>query len=193
AERIRESHAVIASQWLDRLRELLPVGSNEIFPTNELLDHIPALIRDVSEYVRAPEAESVAANTAVLAKAQELGRLRYAQKASVHQLLQEYRILGAILAQFVKEQVVLLRVPPAAPDTLDVLARLQESVGVLLQTTVDTFVAAYADTIARQRRASKASAAWSVMNCGSRSGRSSTRRNCWKPRSTTCSENAAWG
>lgn len=150
AERIRESHAVIASQWLDRLRELLPVGSNEIFPTTELLDHIPSLIRDVSEYVRAPETESVAANTAVLAKAQELGRLRYAQKASVHQLLQEYRILGAILSGFVREQVVLLRLPPSAPDTLDVLARLQESVGVLLQTTVDTFVAAYADTIARQ-------------------------------------------
>ncbi len=150
AERIRESHAVIAGQWLDRLRELLPVGSNEIFPTDALLDHIPGLIRDVSEYVRAPEAESVVANTAVLAKAQDLGRLRYAQQASVHQLLQEYRILGSLLAEFVREQVVLLRVPPAAPDTLDVLARLQESVGVLLQTTVDTFIAAYAETIARQ-------------------------------------------
>lgn len=150
AARIRDNHAVIAGQWLDRLRSVVPVGSNEIFPTGELLDHIPALVRELAEYVRTPERESVAANTDVLAKAQELGQLRYAQQASVHQLLQEYRMLGAILSEFVKDQVASLGVPPSAPETLDVLTRLQQGVGVLLQTTVDTFVAAYADTIERQ-------------------------------------------
>ena len=70
AERIRSNHGVIASRWLERLRELLPVGTNEIFPSTDLLDHIPALIQELSEYVRMPETESVAANTAVLAKAQ---------------------------------------------------------------------------------------------------------------------------
>lgn len=150
AERIRTNHGVIASRWLERLRELLPIGTSEIFPSADLLDHIPSLIQELSDYVRMPEAESVAANTTVLAKAQELGRLRHAQRASVHQLLQEYRILGSILTGFVREQVDLLQLSPTAPDTLNVLARLQESVGVLLQTTVDTFVAEYADTITRQ-------------------------------------------
>ncbi len=150
AERMRSAHATIAARWLERLRALLPIESNEIFPTDHLLDHIPALIRELADFVRVPEAESVAANTAVLAKARELGQLRYAQQASVHQLLQEYRLLGAILSSFVKEHVTLLGLPPSAPETLDVLTRLQEGVGVLLQTTVDTFVAEYAETIARQ-------------------------------------------
>jgi signal transduction histidine kinase len=150
AERMRGAHAAIATRWLERLRALLPVESNDIFPTDHLLDHIPGLIRELAEFVRVPEAESFAANTAVLAKARELGQLRYEQQASVHQLLQEYRLLGAILSSFVKEQVALLGIPPNARETLDVLTRLQEGVGVLLQITVDTFVAEYDETIARQ-------------------------------------------
>jgi signal transduction histidine kinase len=150
AERMRSAHAAIASRWLERLRALLPVESNDIFPSDNLLDHIPGLIRELAEFVRTPETESFAANTAVHAKARELGELRYEQQASVHQLLQEYRLLAAILSSFVKEQVELLGIPPNAPETLTVLTRLHEGVGVLLQITVDTFVAAYAETIARQ-------------------------------------------
>ncbi len=150
AERIRAAHQVIAARWLERLRALLPVEANEVFPGPELLDHIPALIRELAEYVRTPEENGVAANTSILVKARALGELRYAQRASVHQLLQEYRLLGAVLLAFVKEEVERLHLPPSAPETLDALTRLHEAVGVLLQTTVDTFVAAYAETIARQ-------------------------------------------
>jgi signal transduction histidine kinase len=150
AERIRAAHEYIAARWLERLRVLLPVDTNEVFPGPELLDHIPALIRELAEYVRTPQQNGVAANTAVLLKARELGELRYAQRASVHQLLQEYRLLGSVLLAFVKEEVDRLHLPPSAPETLDVLTRLHEAVGVLLQTTVDTFVTSYADTIARQ-------------------------------------------
>jgi signal transduction histidine kinase len=150
AERIRAAHELIAARWLERLSALLPVDANEVFSGQELLDHIPALIRELAEYVRTPEQDGVAANTSILVKARELGELRYAQRASVHQLLQEYRLLGAVLLAFVREEVARLHLPPSAPETLDALARLHEAVGVLLQTTVDTFVAAYADTIARQ-------------------------------------------
>jgi signal transduction histidine kinase len=150
AERIRAAHELIAARWLERLRALLPVDANEIFPGPELLDHIPALIRELADYVRAPEQRGVAANTAILVKARELGEMRYAQSASVHQLLQEYRLLGAVLLAFVKEEIDRLPFQPSASDAIDVLTRLHDGVGVLLQTTVDTFVAAYSDTIARQ-------------------------------------------
>ena len=56
--------------------ELLSLEPNEVFPTKELLDHIPTLIREVANYVRAPEAEAVGANTAIITKAQELGAPR---------------------------------------------------------------------------------------------------------------------
>ena len=147
ADRIRAEHLTIAARWLERLRGMLPVESNEVFPTDDLLDHIPALIQELAAYVRAPEAEAVVANTAVISKAQELGELRHSQAASVHQLLSEYRLLGAILANFVQDELQQLGVTPDAGDAVEVFRRLNEATWLLMQTTVNTFVAEYTTTI----------------------------------------------
>ena len=69
-----ECHA-LAGQWLARLNELLPVAFNDIFPSEQLLDHIPLLVTEVAAYLRAPAEEEIAANAAVIAKARELGLL----------------------------------------------------------------------------------------------------------------------
>jgi len=148
AERIRAEHVSISARWLDRLRAFLSLDANDVFPTDRLLDHIPALIHEVGGYVSAPEAESVAANTAVISKAQELGALRHSQRASVHQLLAEYRLLGGILTTFVEEEIERLGVAPAATEAIAVLRRLNEALWTLMQTTVDTFVLEYTRTIA---------------------------------------------
>jgi signal transduction histidine kinase len=148
AERISAEHVSISARWLERLRAFLSVDANDVFPTDRLLDHIPMLIREVSAYVRAPEEESVAANTAVISKAQELGALRHAQRASVHQLLAEYRLLGGILTTFVEEEIRRLGIAPAASEAIAVLRRLNEAIWTLMQTTVDTFVSEYTRTIA---------------------------------------------
>ena len=84
ARRIRAEHIPISARWLERLRGLLTVHENEVFPTDHLLDHIPSLIQDIADYIRAPETEAVVANTWITTKAQELGKLRHAQRASVH-------------------------------------------------------------------------------------------------------------
>src|SRR3954451_24209562 len=102
--RMRAEHESLASRWLDRLNELLPVAVNEVFPTRALLDHIPALILEIAEYLAFSEADEFATNTFVLDKARELGELRYDQRASVHQLLREYRVLDAILVTFVEHE-----------------------------------------------------------------------------------------
>jgi len=148
AERIKAEHVSLSARWLERLRGLLSVDANEVFPTDHLLDHIPALIREVAGYLRAPEIDAVAANTAIIAKAQELGELRHAQQASVHQLLAEYRLLGRILANFVQEELGRLGLSPSAAEAMEVLRRLNDALWILMQTTVNTFVAAYGDTIA---------------------------------------------
>jgi signal transduction histidine kinase len=147
AERIRAEHIAISARWLERLRGLLSVDSNDVFPTERLLDHIPALIQELATYVRSPTAEAVVANTSVITKAQELGELRHAQAASVHQLLAEYRLLGGILANFVQSELQQLGVSPAAGEAVEVLRRLNEAIWLLMQTTVNTFVAEYTRTI----------------------------------------------
>jgi signal transduction histidine kinase len=147
AERISAEHVAISARWLERLRGLLTVEANEVFPTEQLLDHIPALIQDVADYIRSPEAEAVAANTSITAKARELGQLRHTQRASVHQLLAEYRLLGNILTSFVKEELERIGISPSASEAIEVLRRLNDAVWILMQTTVDTFVSEYTATI----------------------------------------------
>jgi signal transduction histidine kinase len=147
AARIRAEHVRISARWLERLRGLLTVEANEVFPSEQLLDHIPALIQDVAEYIRSPETEAVAANTSITAKARELGQLRHTQRASVHQLLAEYRLLGNILTSFVEEELERIGIAPSASEALEVVRRLNGAVWILMQTTVDTFVSEYSATI----------------------------------------------
>jgi signal transduction histidine kinase len=147
AERISAEHLSISARWLERLRDLLTVEANEVFPTEHLLDHIPALIQDVAHYIRSPATEAVAANTSITMKAQELGELRHLQRASVHQLLAEYRLLGNILTVFVQEELERLGIAPAASEAIEVLRRLNDAIWILMQTTVNTFVSQYTSTI----------------------------------------------
>jgi len=150
AERIRLADRDLSARWLDQLKELLPVDVNDIFPTDQILDHIPSLIREIADYVAAEAPDSIAANTAIQSKAQELGVLRFEQQASVHQLLREYRILGSVIAQFVNDDVKTLPSGTPPSEAVLTLTRLSDSVFVLLQITVDTFVGRYTERIEEQ-------------------------------------------
>jgi signal transduction histidine kinase len=147
AGRIRAEHVAIAARWLERLQGLLTVEANDVFPTEQLLDHIPALIQHVADYIRSPATEAATADTVMVAKAQELGALRHAQQASVHQLLAEYRLLGSILTHFVQEELDRLEGAPAASEVVEVLRRINDAIWILMQTTVNTFISEYIGTI----------------------------------------------
>jgi signal transduction histidine kinase len=121
-----------------------------VFPSDSLLDHIPSLIVDISNYVRAPEAEAIAANTLVIDKAKELGAMRHQQRASLHQVLREYQLLGAILMRFVQDESTRLMLTPTPEECMSVVARLHQAVNVLSQETVETFVGLYTTTITAQ-------------------------------------------
>lgn len=150
ADRIEENHRTLAARWFERLVSLLPVEAREIFPTNSLLDHIPSVIAEIGECVRRPDEVAAAANTSLTDKARELGNLRHGQRASLHQVLREYQILGDVLVAFVLDELTSLSVAPDARRAVFVVARLQQAVNALCQTTVETFVALYTETITDQ-------------------------------------------
>jgi signal transduction histidine kinase len=150
AARMRSEHRNLATRWFDRLLGLLPVGARDIFPTESLLDHVPALILEISEYLRQPEDQAIASNTAILGKASELGALRYAQRASLHQVLREYQILGGVLVAFVMEELEKAGASPSPPEAVQLVSRLYLAVDVLSQATVEAFVGLYTRTIAEQ-------------------------------------------
>ena len=150
AQRMQVEHRALATRWFERLLDLLPVDARDVFPTDSLLDHIPALIVEISEYLRQPAEDSIAANTAILDKARELGALRHAQRASLHQLLREYQVLSGVLVAFVLAEMERLGATPPATEAVALVSRLHQAVDVLSQSTVESFVALYTQTIADQ-------------------------------------------
>jgi signal transduction histidine kinase len=151
AERMRIEHRALAARWFERLLDILPVDARDIFPTESLLDHIPALILEISAYLKHPEEDAIASNTTILEKARELGALRHSQRASLHQLLREYQVLAAILVTFVMEEMDRMGVAPPARDSVHVVSQLHQAVNVLSQATVESFVTLYMQTITEQR------------------------------------------
>ena len=144
---VAAERSVLAARWLKRLNELLLVEPNAVFPSDQLLDHIPTLIAEIAAYVKAPADEEIAANAAVIEKARELGVLRHEQRASVHQLLREYEILGELLEAFVVDETERLGLHPTAAECFAVLRRITRAIRTLMRTTVDTFVSEYTRTI----------------------------------------------
>jgi len=148
--RMRIEHQQLAARWFTRLLDLVPVNARDVFPTESLLDHVPALIVEISHYVCQPQAEAIASNTAILKKASELGALRHAQRASLHQVLREYQLIGGVLVSFVLEELERTSASPTASETVQLVSRLHDAVDVLSQATVEAFVGLYTQTIADQ-------------------------------------------
>ena len=150
AARMIAEHRTLAGRWFERLLDILPVDARDVFPTESLLDHVPALILEIGGYLREPEEEAIAANSALLGKARELGALRHAQRASLHQVLREYQLLSGILVAFVLEELERAGGTPTAAEGVRIVQRLHQAVNVLSQATVEAFVTLYMDTIAHQ-------------------------------------------
>jgi signal transduction histidine kinase len=150
-ERMRSEHTVIASRWLSRLAALLPVEPNDVFPSDHLLDHIPELVAEVADYIGAPANEEIAANAEVIAKARELGRLRYSQHASLHQIMREYRVFASVLTAFIREELTGTPYVPTG-EVVDVMSRLHHAMNVLEQSTLDAFIERYSEVVSEQRQ-----------------------------------------
>ena len=69
ADRIEAAHQMLASRWPEQLKPLIPVAPNDIFPGNQILGQVPALIVQLAAFFRAPAEEAIAANAVVTGKA----------------------------------------------------------------------------------------------------------------------------
>jgi signal transduction histidine kinase len=109
AIRLRASRNELTARWLERIVARVSVDPNRIFPTDELLNHVPLLIDGIAAYMEDPGA-TVNFEAPVVGKAMELGALRYAQGFDAYEILKEYEILGGILFSY------LAREADAMPD-----------------------------------------------------------------------------
>jgi signal transduction histidine kinase len=139
ASRLRSARAELTTRWLERISARVAIDRDRVFPGEELLDHIPLLIDGIADYVEDP-ADEVAADAPVVAKAMELGELRYTQGFDAYQLFKEYELLGGVLFAFLASAVDEIDQPCRRSELLQCAHRVFHAVAIIQQATTTHFL-----------------------------------------------------
>jgi signal transduction histidine kinase len=102
SDRLRAAKQELVSQWLERINARVAISRKKVFPTHELLNHVPLLVEGLAGYLRRPE-KDIDDEAPVVAKAMELGALRHQQGFDAYEILKEYEMLGEIIFDFLTD------------------------------------------------------------------------------------------
>ena len=139
ATRLRVSKRELTEQWLSRIAARVSLDKNRLFPTDDLLDHVPLLIEGVADYVENPASE-IGVDMPVVAKAMELGQLRHKQGFDAYEILKEYEFLGGILFSFFASVVKEFPDPCEKSELMSCGSRLYRAVTIIQQATMTHFL-----------------------------------------------------
>ncbi len=139
AERMREHKDELTQRWLDRISVRVTMDPNEIFPTEAILDHVPMLLEGIADYIEQPE-KPLMADVPVVAKAMELGALRFSQGFDEYELLKEYEIFGGILFSFLSRIADEIDEPCSRGELLACAHRLFLAITMIEQATVTHYL-----------------------------------------------------
>lgn len=149
AQTLRDNCRDLVRRWLERIVDRVTLDPNRVFPTDELLDHVPLLIEGIADYLEDP-VEEITADVPVVAKAMELGELRHAQGFDAHEIMKEYELLGGILFHCLIRAVGHIEEPCSRSELLSCAHRLFRAIAVIQQVTTDHFLR-LADERVRER------------------------------------------
>ncbi len=152
AARLRASREELTGRWLVRIAERVSLRPNRVFPTEDLLDHMPLLLLGIADYLENP-AMPVSADPPVIAKAMELGALRHSQGFDQHEILKEYELLGGILYAFLASIVDEIELECTRPELLVCAQRVFLAIALIQQATTTQYLRlARADIAEREER-----------------------------------------
>ncbi|MDQ2667936.1 MAG: sensor histidine kinase [Gemmatimonadota bacterium] len=104
ANRMRASRSEIVGRWLERILARVAIEPRRVFPTDELLNHVPILIDGIADYLE--HGETAAEGSVPLdAKAMELGALRHSQGFDAYEILKEHELLANILYNLMRQEL----------------------------------------------------------------------------------------
>jgi signal transduction histidine kinase len=115
------------------------INPNLIFPTQEILDHVPLLVDGIADYLEDP-ADEISADAGVVGKAMELGEMRHEQGFDVYEILKEYEILGGVLFDFLIKTADTIDEPCTRGELLVCGHRVFRSIVVIQQFTTTHFL-----------------------------------------------------
>lgn len=139
ATRIRAAREDLTRRWLDRIAARVAIDPNRIFPTDELLNHVPLLMDGIAAYLE-DSADEISADMPVIDKAIELGELRFSQGFGAHEILKEYEILGGVLFAFLIRSVDEMEEPCTRGELLACGHRLFRGVSVIQHATTTHYL-----------------------------------------------------
>jgi signal transduction histidine kinase len=139
ADRMRGSRDDLTRRWLDRIGARVSLDPNRIFPTDALLDHVPLLILGIADYIENP-GKVILSDVPVVAKAMELGELRFEQGFDEYELLKEYEIFGGILFSFLSRIADGIEEPCSRGELLACAHRLFLAVALIQQATLTHYL-----------------------------------------------------
>ncbi|HUQ98970.1 MAG TPA: sensor histidine kinase [Gemmatimonadaceae bacterium] len=139
SDSLRSAKQELVTQWLDRISARVAISTRRVFPTHELLNHVPLLIEGVAGYLKRPERD-IDSKAPVVAKAMELGALRHNQGFDAYELLKEYEMLGEIIFDFLAATAT--QIPDDIPraDFLACWQRVSQAIELIRQATVSHFL-----------------------------------------------------
>jgi signal transduction histidine kinase len=136
---LRTAKQELVTQWLERISARVAISTKRVFPTHELLNHVPLLIEGIAGYLKRPERD-IDSKAPVVAKAMELGALRHAQGFDAYELLKEYEMLGEIIFDFLADAAD--QMPEEVPRRhfLACWQRVSQAIELVRQATVSHFL-----------------------------------------------------
>src|SRR5688500_1370228 len=144
AEERRARRNDIVRRWLERISARVTLKDNDVFPTDELLNHVPLLIDGVAAFLEHPEGQLDTA-APVTAKAMELGALRHAQGFDAYQILKEHEMLIRIIFSELREPTGQHGASPA--EMLECWEQIGHAVELIRQATVTQFLRLAAENV----------------------------------------------
>lgn len=151
AAQMREHKDELTQRWLDRISVRVTMDPNEIFPTEAILDHVPMLIEGIADYIEEPE-KTLMADVPVVAKAMELGALRFSQGFDEYELLKEYEIFGGILFSFLSRIADRIDEPCSRGELLACAHRLFLAITMIEQATVTHYLSLLRDELSEREQ-----------------------------------------
>lgn len=139
ATRLRAARTELTARWLERIVDRVTLEPGRVFPTDDLLDHMPLLIEGIAAHVEDP-GRPVSGHGGVVDRARELGALRYAQGFSEHQLQKEYELLGGVLHAFLRRVADEQGSDVRPADALECAQRLFHAIALIQQATTSRFL-----------------------------------------------------
>ena len=139
AQRLRDAREELTSRWLERISARVALHPIRVFPTDDLLDHVPLLLLGIADYIEST-ANEISADVPVVSKAMELGDLRHGQGFDVYEIQKEYEILGGILFSFLARTVDGVDEPCTRSELLYCAHRLFRAIAIIQQATTTQYL-----------------------------------------------------